>query len=69
MVQIDFHHEIQIKSYRDLINYINFIDGLLYIIKNNPIIYDICNQESCYYNNKSKKFKKRNVLDVEKWSL
>ena len=32
----------------------NYIDGLLYIIKNNPIICDICNQESCYCNNKSK---------------
>ena len=53
------NHEIRIRSYRDGINYIDFIDGLLYLIKNNPIICDICNQESCYCNNKSKKSKKK----------
>ncbi len=41
-------HEIRIKSYRNGINYVDFIDGLLYIIKNNPIICDICEQEYCY---------------------
>ena len=48
-------HQIRIKSYKNGIIYIEFIDGLSYIIKNNHIICDICNQESCYCNNKSKK--------------
>ena len=52
-------NEIYITSYRNGINYIDFIDGLLYIIKNNPVICDICNQENCYCNNKSKKSKKK----------
>ena len=51
-------HEIRIKSYRNGINYVDFIDGLLYIIKNNPIICDICEQEYCYCDNKNNKSKK-----------
>jgi len=47
-----------IISYRDGINYIDFIDGLLYIINNNPIICKKCDQEDCYCKNKSKTFNK-----------
>ena len=47
-----------IISYRDGINYIDFIDGLLYIINNNPIICKKCDQENCYCENKSKTFNK-----------
>ena len=43
-----------IISYRDGINYIDFIDGLLYIINKNPIICKKCDQEDCYCENKSK---------------
>jgi len=51
-------NDIHIKSYRNGINYIDFIDGLLYIIKNDPVICDICNQESCYC--KKTKIKQKN---------
>ena len=47
-----------IISYRDGINYIDFVDGLLYIINNNPIICKKCDQEDCYCENKSKTFNK-----------
>ena len=47
-----------IISYRDGINYIDFIDGLLYIINNKPIICKICDQEECYCEKKSKKINK-----------
>jgi hypothetical protein len=36
-----------IISYRDGINYIDFVDGLLYIINNDPVICDKCEQEEC----------------------
>ena len=48
-----------IISYRNGINYINFIDGLLYIINNKPIICKKCDQEDCYCENKSKTFNKK----------
>ena len=40
-----------IISYRDGINYIDFVDGLLYIINKNPIICKKCDQEECYCKN------------------
>ena len=40
-----------IISYRNGINYIDFIDGLLYIINKNPIICKKCDQEECYCKN------------------
>ena len=51
-------NNIHISSYKNGINYIDFCDGLLYIIKNDPVICDICNQESC--NCKKKKSNKPN---------
>ena len=48
-------NDIHITSYRNGINYNDFVDGLLYIIKNNPIICDTCDQESCYCDNKKSK--------------
>ena len=47
-----------IFSYRDGINYIDFIDGLLYIINNNPIICKKCDQAECYCKNESNTFNK-----------
>jgi hypothetical protein len=47
-----------IISYRDGINYIHFIDGLLYIINKNPIICKKCDQENCCCENKSKTLNK-----------
>ena len=43
-----------IISYRDGINYNDFIDGLIYIITKNPEICDNCDQEECYCNKRSK---------------
>jgi len=43
-----------IISYRDGINYIDFIDGLLYIINNKPIICKNCDYEECICNKKNK---------------
>ena len=54
------NNEIHITSYRNGINYNDFVDGLLYIIKNNPIICDTCNQESCYCDNKKSKKNNKN---------
>jgi hypothetical protein len=47
-----------IISYRDGINYVDFINGLLYIINNNPIICKKCDQEECLCNNKLKTLNK-----------
>lgn len=47
-----------IISYRDGINYIDFIDGLMYIINNKSIICKKCDQEECYCENKSKTLNK-----------
>ena len=41
-----------IISYRNGINYNDFIDGFQYIINNNPIICKKCDQEDCYCENK-----------------
>jgi hypothetical protein len=49
-----------IISYRSGINYIDFIDGLLYIINKSPVICKKCDQEECYCKNKSKTFNKNN---------
>jgi hypothetical protein len=43
-----------IISYRNGINYIDFIDGLMYIINNKPIISKNSDQEECFCNNESK---------------
>jgi len=52
-------HLTPIPDYRNGINYLNFIDGFIYIIENNPQICGRCEQEPCCCRNKNSGYNKK----------